>query len=823
MEGYPYIQKVASTFTPLQESTSNGDNSTTTNESFEQPVYEQLMPSTLVAAGPYPHDANITAAYNSIIASNMVPETTSSTGMCRTDSYSNSVSGNTCSVQTMTSKQTPPNHAPAVQNEEEIDHPRNEAVMPSICNGNALSKVDAHKSIPLNTEGQAMIPPDDKTEMSMQEASVNEPSKYREMVHSVNTNDESAISSETSAKEDKLQYVSNKSESDSTDQANPSKKKDITSTDEKLIDSIHDEDEENSSDTVISDSNPEAADSGHVSSLFRNVILVQAETITAEENDSDERTPSEAGMDSESESETVDPIEDIGREDENEMLDPAGLLIDETEDNYEILEGVAVGQMGRTVALDAPIIDPNEVTQEDNDDDEENQHKKIDTNGRSNENTSLVGKKRSKHNDSESPSSDEEYLADGSTEPTSQKCQMRKRGVFRTGNVEKQQAKSKQKRSKVSNDDPFGSCASSSSEDVPNDMYFGTPDRVFTVSTKFHWQRQKQKGNKYHARAKGTVVQKYDDDGSSDDEEDDEHARRRAKKAEEIARLKLPAYQQQQLQQLVLKKHPKRDRFYDRSQDIPNDIYFGNVKVPLHILHASSSSSSEEEPWPGGSVQSVSRTSSYPKKSYHSEQRTRKESVANTKSSNYPHYRSSSSRTESTSSQGGTRSVHRMKEYLKMAGFRHMRYQKLWQGCETNQERAEAILRFLQAQGLQGEPTDEKCRELRKEIQLKKEVEVLDTSVIIGSGEGRVTRQRAKKVSETTTAVEPGENHPPKQPCLQKDEQTVEISVPSEAVEAEAKCEQQLTLQEENGPPEEGVEHTLPVDGLNHSNAPTNV
>lgn len=111
---------------------------------------------------------------------------------------------------------------------------------------------------------------------------------------------------------------------------------------------------------------------------------------------------------------------------------------------------------------------------------------------------------------------------------------------------------------------------------MPNDIYFGASDRVYTVSTKLHWQHQKQKGRKHQSRAK--VSTDRDDDGvESSDNEEEEWIRRKAKKAEEIARLKLPAYQQQQLQQLVLKKHPKRDRFYDRSQDIPNDIYFGNV------------------------------------------------------------------------------------------------------------------------------------------------------------------------------------------------------------------------------------------------------
>lgn len=43
----------------------------------------------------------------------------------------------------------------------------------------------------------------------------------------------------------------------------------------------------------------------------------------------------------------------------------------------------------------------------------------------------------------------------------------------------------------------------------------------------------------------------------------------------------------------------KKDRFYDKSRDIPNDVYFGDVKVPLHVLHtrwasdASADSSSE--------------------------------------------------------------------------------------------------------------------------------------------------------------------------------------------------------------------------------------
>lgn len=33
------------------------------------------------------------------------------------------------------------------------------------------------------------------------------------------------------------------------------------------------------------------------------------------------------------------------------------------------------------------------------------------------------------------------------------------------------------------------------------------------------------------------------------------------------------------------KKIVKRDRFFDNSRNIPDSVYFGDVKVPLHVLH----------------------------------------------------------------------------------------------------------------------------------------------------------------------------------------------------------------------------------------------
>ena len=79
-----------------------------------------------------------------------------------------------------------------------------------------------------------------------------------------------------------------------------------------------------------------------------------------------------------------------------------------------------------------------------------------------------------------------------------------------------------------------------------------------------------------------------------------------------------------------------------------------------------------------------------------------------------------------------------MKEYLKIAGFKNVKFHKLWEGCKSNQERANAILRLMQEKGLEGEPTIAKCRELRKQLQMEREVQVLDTSLIIDSNEGKI-------------------------------------------------------------------------------------
>nr|XP_029735855.1 chromatin-remodeling ATPase INO80-like [Aedes albopictus] len=300
----------------------------------------------------------------------------------------------------------------------------------------------------------------------------------------------------------------------------------------------------------------------------------------------------------------------------------------------------------------------------------------------------------------------------------------------------KREKQKKRSERTLDNNNPFGPWSSSSSDDefIPNDIYFGTPDRVFTASTKVRCQRQKIINDRYSKQGKTSsrpYKRKYGE------EPDAEQRRKQKQKLEEISRLNLPTYQQQQLQTLVKKKKKNRpDRFYDKSQDIPNDIYFGNVNVPLHILHAFGDSSSDDERR-GANVW----RSTQPNRGSSS---TSSRGAKHQSSSKSYKKASSSSTHRSPHSPSNDRSIQAMKEYLKIAGFKNVKFHKLWEGCKSNQERANAILRLMQEKGLEGEPTIAKCRELRKQLQMEREVQVLDTSLIIDSNEGRTTRRSAR-------------------------------------------------------------------------------
>ena len=75
--------------------------------------------------------------------------------------------------------------------------------------------------------------------------------------------------------------------------------------------------------------------------------------------------------------------------------------------------------------------------------------------------------------------------------------------------------------------------------------------------------------------------------------------------------------------------------------------------------------------------------------------------------------------------------VNEAKNYLKAAGIRVKCYKTLFKNCSTDQERVDCLFDLLKKNGLEGEPTLEKCAKLKKKIEIQKDVSSLDTSAII--------------------------------------------------------------------------------------------
>ncbi|KAG5682456.1 hypothetical protein PVAND_011807 [Polypedilum vanderplanki] len=156
----------------------------------------------------------------------------------------------------------------------------------------------------------------------------------------------------------------------------------------------------------------------------------------------------------------------------------------------------------------------------------------------------------------------------------------------------------------------------------------------------------------------------------------------------------------------------KKDRFYDQSRNIPDSVYFGDVKVPLHILHTRWNSSVEDKKCIKKHQQSYNLISV--KKS--------------------PNIISSKQFIESDDPKLST-----LKDLVKIAGIK-INYTKLFDGIKSTDHKCMIIRRILAQKGISGEPTVAKCKKLRRDLQAKRESAELDKSVIIN--EGRTRRSR---------------------------------------------------------------------------------
>ncbi|XP_037050697.1 dentin sialophosphoprotein-like [Bradysia coprophila] len=177
---------------------------------------------------------------------------------------------------------------------------------------------------------------------------------------------------------------------------------------------------------------------------------------------------------------------------------------------------------------------------------------------------------------------------------------------------------------------PFSSSTSSDTEDefIPNEVYFGTPDHKKKRSSRGKSQRARGRAAQSSTREVKTVQnlsrpsnrgridgrpsrrENFIDNrrisstsgsvsGMSSDSEDEHRGSKARRKPATITIVKQssqlyhkaslpvrPIPRQHQIQQIKRQNERKRDRFYDKSQDIPNSVYFGDVDVPLHVLHS---------------------------------------------------------------------------------------------------------------------------------------------------------------------------------------------------------------------------------------------
>ncbi|XP_063695736.1 HIRA-interacting protein 3-like [Culicoides brevitarsis] len=292
------------------------------------------------------------------------------------------------------------------------------------------------------------------------------------------------------------------------------------------------------------------------------------------------------------------------------------------------------------------------------------------------------------------------------------------------------------------------STAPTTTEIDPNTTFWGR-DSSSSSSEEEDWTAnmwtnvgKKQKSYHYSTYPHKSKKRKRDRYASSSESESDSDNRNRRKKSHHIKKT-IYLHKQNQTLRTAIKGYSKKDikkkvndRFFDRSLLIPNDIYFGDTKVPDHVLHAYNSdaltSSDSDDAWfkqvmPQKSKSKYSSYKSYskPKTSY-------------------------SSHSAGNVSPSGDSQIQLMKNYLKAAGIKKVKFSKLWEGCKSNNERANAMLRLLRDKGLVGDPTMAKCRELKMKMQAKREIDELDTSVIIDSdsedGNRRIhTRRTARK------------------------------------------------------------------------------
>lgn len=135
------------------------------------------------------------------------------------------------------------------------------------------------------------------------------------------------------------------------------------------------------------------------------------------------------------------------------------------------------------------------------------------------------------------------------------------------------------------------------------------------------------------------------------------------------------------MQQTPRQNDQKRDRFYDKSQDIPNAVYFGDVHVPLHVLHSYGDSDSDNDrrntKTGNRFVDQVPGRPNTLHKQSGQLQRNQQATIRQVSTSQKARGRTKAANSLSPSND---RSIQMMKKYLKAAGLKKVKLNRLWEG-----------------------------------------------------------------------------------------------------------------------------------------------
>jgi hypothetical protein len=156
----------------------------------------------------------------------------------------------------------------------------------------------------------------------------------------------------------------------------------------------------------------------------------------------------------------------------------------------------------------------------------------------------------------------------------------------------------------------------------------------------------------------------------------------------------LPTPPNRKQQPIQRQNHRKRDRFYDKSQDIPNAIYFGDVgDVPLHVLYSYGDSDSDNDTKTNSNLKTgeskfdTSKGNAIRFSSQVSRGVGRKVALTNNDVKNqittppYSHSHKARGRPKmSVVSPSNDRSIQMMKKFLKAAGLKKVKLNRLWEG-----------------------------------------------------------------------------------------------------------------------------------------------